>query len=732
MNRRQKGMLGLIACAVLMLVIVVIILGDSTPPAVTEASVAQAPPAPWPEPEVPDVGAMSDKVLLEEPIDPAGEIIEASAAKPQTEAADMHQPAETAVVPDKPLQVRILVLEEETEVPLQGVRVRLAKESDPDPETGELPIPSELREPLSAMTNETGRAVFTGVPPDVYQVELRYGSGPRVTDESDLEVTSKDIDWTCYYTARIPFTFRILDETGNPVANAEYEAGLTTSWGWGGRGGEGNTPGIEIQWQQVMTDSEGRFTVLAYEDMRGAALRSDRPEIFSPSFSGEGGESRLRNWMSNRWTNPFFDMRRLSAERENTIVARTDVVIATGVLVDAPEPDSVAGYSAVLRDAGGGGRERAVPLGEPIGVVDDRFTFLASLEQELEVTIQQSIPVGEGTRRSIEKTERVVMPEEPGPFEFEIRFGESAEVEGVVLMPDGSPASGVTVEAWSYNQAQEASQSPPRGRWGGLPDGTMARQVAPPTDRKGRFRLTVPQAATYRFETEGTTLPEDAKGCDPVTVGWEEIKAGKLIELRLKPSSLIWGEVVDLRGYPVPGTQVNLRGPDIPWNSPDFRVETDSEGIFELNIPPIRLAEPDPEEPPSHYLFAWHRVYGGGLGQVFIDQADKPVLIDLAPFTTIAMTVTESGAPVTEIEFQQLYSVPGFDMPITARNSGRRRNFEGRYRFPFLIQGISSVTVWRRDAEEQAQTVFVDLNSPDPLEVTVDLPAGPSLPSEPE
>lgn len=765
MNAKRNGAIGGVVALVVIAVVVFLVMRKGDEPVVIERPPAKAvavAPTATPAAQTPaavvapaaEAAPLAEAVAVQaEPAPVVAPVVVAPTATPE------------AVIPSSGVTIR--VVEEGTETPLVGVRVRLSTEDEEAEGSGwrggpggfggfgPPAPPGQAGAPLELDTDATGVARFSDVPVDAYTIVARWGMGPRHVEEKTLSIVAgKSIERTVMYPARQPFKIRLIDEAEQPVANHPVQAVLLMN-PWAGGGGPGGggfgaffdrfAANAEEAWESKTTDASGTITVLGYEGMRGAGIRSDRDELFSSEMPNREGDVANRDrgrdrgpWGQPGWTNPFFDRRELSTGEDLVIIVRRDVVVATGILVDAPKPRSAAGYAASVR-----GSSLMLPS---IPVLSDRFKFLALPSQRLDVTIRQAIAVGgEGTRPSFEKRTEVKLPDEIGPFEFEIDMGDRVEIEGIVYMPDGGPAEGITVYAQGFNEkgaAAETAESVSRrngsggrdrgmGSWAGG-DSTEARLVANATDSGGRFRLELPKALDYLFGTDTQTLPADAKGSDPVIASWEQLEGGQRIELHLKPSSLVWGEVVDRAGNPVPNTEVNLRGPDIPFNSPDFRAYTDSEGMFELNIPPIRLSAPDPEEPPSHYVFAWNRVEGGGLGQVFIDDADTPVRIQLSPFATVRLTATRGGQPVNELQMSQLYSVPGFSQPISARNNGRRRSGDGTYDFPFLIKGTSSVNVWLPGADDDVRTIFVDDDSADVQAVAIDFPPPPAPDPTPE
>ncbi len=727
MNRKLFGGVasGLVAVLVLIVVIAVLRGGD-------EVVMDEAPPErvvaarPESRAEVSAPAAVSAALQAAPAPEPSLSEQEVYEEEPLAETTPAPEPTpEPAPAPKVMPLISVRVIEEGTGLPVPNVRVALTTELE---DTGEeLPIPGRIGR-FDQDSDEKGIAVFADAPPDTYRVTARLGFGPRA--EAEEPVVSKmngKHEIEIVFPAKIQFLCRLMDEAENPVANREIQVGTALP---GGGGGNFALAGFNwgVDWETVTTDAEGYFHLLSYEETRSAGIATKGPELFSSKGGRNffGGGRRGRGDADGPWANPHMHMGRLDAEGETVFVIREEVVVATGVLVNAPDPVGESGYFARVR--GGSAFYPALP------VEDDTFTFSITPGTRATIEIGQNVEsTARRDRNSREKTVEIEFPEEAGPFEFEIEFEERAFVEGVVYLPDGEGAKDVTVTALGAREATEGDAPAPDrggGRWGnwnGRGDNGSTRIVSPPTDERGRFRMELPPAESYTFSTETETLPEDAKGSDPLTKSWTEIEAGGEVELWLKTSSYLWGEVFDARGYPVPEAQVNLRGPDIPWNSPDFQTYTDADGVFELNIPPIRLAVPDPEEPPEHYVFAFHRTYGGGLGQVFLDDPENRVQVRLADFASLQLTVTENGVPVPEIRFAQLYTVPGFSQPVSSRNSGRMREEDGVYNFRFLLKGLSSVNVWTEgERQVSVRTVLIEDDGPDRVEAAIDLAQPPA------
>jgi len=638
-------------------------------------------------------------------------------AAPEPEIVEVVEPVEQPVVEEKTqalaaTEITIRVIEEGTEMPLPRVQIShefvdpLAAEEESEDNRGRRGWGNfDWGNENSIQTNDEGIAVLSiesseEVVQSLQQnqpikLSARWGVGPRHESEEIKLIPYSENEAVIVYPARQIHRVKLTDVMENPVPNYTMDVSPQQYNFW-----EGD---IYLP-QEVTTDAEGFAEFRAYPQRR-SLLQVEVPDV--ALFKTEEGRGTEQG-------NPLSLRTRIEDNDEFEIVLLQDVVRVNAKLINAPEVKA--------------GFERSVSIEAvddeadidywTIPIEDDAFSFSVPVDTDVNVYISQREEFEGGNPRDmrrmferspdVELKQLIDIPEKAGEMDVDLEFPEREKFLVKVFLPDGEPAENVEVRAYgsaSESAAEEASAS--NNGWRGRRDQFLGRidgttsVASEPTNNSGVAELDLPPAKSYFFDVVEDTLPEEAKGREPIEMSWEEMESKGEIVILLLPSSLLWGEVIDWNGKPVADATVHLRGPDIPWNDDLFETETDEFGFFELNVPPVRLTEPDPEEPPDYYVFAYARNQGGGLGKAIIDNPEEAINIQINPFAELRVDVTYNGQPVQEIEFNQQYDVPGFDVPISSRNSGNMDEDDGRYRFRFLIEEISTVSIWTYDISDE-------------------------------
>ncbi|MDX1972859.1 MAG: hypothetical protein SFY68_10050 [Candidatus Sumerlaeia bacterium] len=687
----------------------------SEPPVKKVVEVAPATPSPVVEERLPEPQALAEASPTPEP------------------TPELALPAAPLATPDAslpPTVLTVLILEEGTRMPLESVDVEVIAVADGStnpfnaPPAPENPFPAinpdeqEPLKPTQAITGTDGRAVLTMPASAMEEFKGRelalvtdWGVGPRHQVPLKLNwYNSNTLE--VIYPGRKEFLLEVRREDETPVSGLAVAVDVR-QYAW-------NRPGGFFLTQQTQTDAEGKAIFLAYAQDRTPLVVATEELVY---FKGSGRRSSDGNPVAM-----FTNLREGEAIRLTLV---EDAVRAIGTLKNVP--DTLKNITMTATVEGGGVNYFTLP------VKDNKVTFSTPVSAEVNLFIVQAGDDGDIRRRfqgpppSVEHKMVVKMPDQSGVYEFDIAFAERREVLATVYLPDGEPAKGVRIRGLGFGEGVAAEDSTNqrnawRSRLGRIDGESSIRSQLTGSD--GKTLIDVPPAASYLFKVDPDTLPEDAKGVDTTELTWADIEAGKELVFQLKPSSLLWGRVVDRAGAGVPNAEVNLRGPDIPWNDPLFQTRTLEDGSFELNVPPIRLTEVDPQEPPDYYVFATGRNVGGGLGKASIDSPEEPVVITLNPYKAFRLKVENQGVPVTNIEFAQLYDVPGFEMPISSRSGGTREDEDGIFRFNFLIEDVSSLNIWAAESDGSTfvmvpvsaeivnnATYIVDLANPDKFEL---------------
>jgi WD40 repeat protein len=211
------------------------------------------------------------------------------------------------------------------------------------------------------------------------------------------------------------------------------------------------------------------------------------------------------------------------------------------------------------------------------------------------------------------------------PFFETVELRPSQEVRGIVQTPDGKPAAGVNVKA--YSNIPQRSQS-------GHESGSFYNTV---TDREGRFRLQMVTPGEGIF----WILPEKFAPSRHVVLD----ERGDRGVFKLEPGITIRGRIVDADGKPLKGIYVNAELDKRP--APPFPhavgeaicrgAETDAEGNFVMA--PL---------PPGIYEIEPHR----GLREPSLPRSAQPELQPL-PAVFVRQKITlENGKEPQPVEFR--------------------------------------------------------------------------------
>lgn len=144
--------------------------------------------------------------------------------------------------------------------------------------------------------------------------------------------------------------------------------------------------------------------------------------------------------------------------------------------------------------------------------------------------------------------------------------GESVQVTGVVLKPDGTPAAGATVRAAVAVWAEIRSF---------LGEDFQTPMSVVTADDNGRFTISIdtrPYGDLSKLNPrwsenwKQTNIAATADGFGPAWVVYGEIDADQPITLQLVDDLPIRGRVIDLEGRPIAGTVVKVSGPTAAEN----------------------------------------------------------------------------------------------------------------------------------------------------------------------
>ena len=137
------------------------------------------------------------------------------------------------------------------------------------------------------------------------------------------------------------------------------------------------------------------------------------------------------------------------------------------------------------------------------------------------------------------------------------------QVSGVVLKPDGTPATGATVRAASNTNDFDDLQTL-------LGEDYKTPMSVASTDNQGRFTISIHTQPfgdisnldlLWREIWKNTAIAASVDSFGPAWVVFKEIDPDKPITLRLVEDMPIKGRVIDLEGRPIAGTVVQIGGP---------------------------------------------------------------------------------------------------------------------------------------------------------------------------
>lgn len=206
------------------------------------------------------------------------------------------------------------------------------------------------------------------------------------------------------------------------------------------------------------------------------------------------------------------------------------------------------------------------------------------------------------------------------PFFESIELRPAQPITGKVETPDGAPAAGVELLAYSVTD----KLGPNEYEYGSFAKGT--------TDANGGFRLPIVTPGTGVF----WILPKDyAPESHELTDG----RRGDLGTFRLKPGVRLTGRALDINGKPIAGMLVEanrLRGPLAGLEVADAigrTTETDAEGRFTFDPLPsgeyrVAPTEYDPRDNPSK---GWKRAIPGVFWPVdaTITEGEPPAALEI-------------------------------------------------------------------------------------------------------
>ncbi|MGF1571912.1 MAG: hypothetical protein ACFCU1_02455 [Sumerlaeia bacterium] len=701
MNKKNLTLALIGGCVILLLLIVFVFRNTAEPVVATEPVTAQA--------ELVEV-QNTPPTVIEQPAPPAEQnpvVEEIAEIVEVVEEVIAPEPVAVAATTLPPTVLKVVVIEDTTGMKLMNVDLELVAiadgstnpfENEPQDFPNIDPANRPQLSPLEAVTNIEGVAVMTIADADLKPLLGKpmglvadWGVGPRHEVSVQLKMNQNN-ELEINYPGRSEINLHLKREDDSPVTNFPVTIDVR-QFDW-------SQPGGFFLPQELKTNSDGNAVFLSYPQTRTPIqFRTDEIAL----FKGIGRRSTDGN--------PMFAFGNIDPEETIEVTVVEDVVLAIGTLRNVPETLENITMTATVE--GEGVNYFTLP------VTDKQVKFSAPVDKNLKLYLLQAEDDGDIRRRfqgpppSVELKMDVQLPEQPGIFRFDMEFAERSEVIAKVYLPNGDAAEGVRVRGLGFGESVEASTGTGgRNNWqariGRISGESSIRSQ--PTNSTGVTIIDVPPASYYLFQVDSDTLPEEARGVETIELAWNELEKGAEIVFNLKPSSLLWGTVLDRNGTAVAGADVYLRGPDIPWNDPLFRTRTVEDGTFELNVPPTRLSAPDPNEPPDYYVFSSARNIGGGLGKAVIDNPEEAVAITLQPFKSFRVEVLKNGAPVTRVDYAQLYDVPGFDLPIRSRDRGQDNDDNGVYRFRFLIEEVSSLNIWESETDS-LEFVTIPINA---------------------
>lgn len=563
---------------------------------------------------------------------------------PERETKPRPTPA-PAVVEGK-TELAVVVVDEASKQPLEGARVEVMRGEE---------VVHDLK------TDKTGTVRLEEPAVGDYMVRVRWSTGAPIPSGPVTVVADQLVTHLVNYTARERFRFRLVDTKGVGMSGVKLTITFPTF--------EGSNLADEFV-ETYTTDSQGYFELLNYTDL-GRRLK----------ISAEG-DLLLRRRGEKTWLNPMTYMPPLNIERypEPVLEGTREVVTVTGRLVNPPPLDK--DHQWQVDATAGPNIQRFIP------VVDNAFTFRALPGEKYVVDLYrpgaQAPPATDRSTaaelqrllgRNKEVTKRIELPAEPGPFTFDIEFGDRLEVKGRVVDENGRGVEGIAVRARGFADPKGDPRGGVRVGFGDT-DTSSA-----PSDAEGAFVIALAPAAEYTFLPQTLDPTQALKGVNSVTKKWEVLQAGEEVIVEVRNPALAWGEVVDEMGQPVARAAVRLRGPDLPPGYARFASSSDADGLFQLDLPTIPGLDPgqSTEATGSMYIEATKQGYGRGLGPVVVDSPDRPVRIVVYKEVQVMINATNGSAPVDQLNISYVYDVPEFSAPFYSGKTVTMDGNAGQY-----------------------------------------------------
>lgn len=303
------------------------------------------------------------------------------------------------------------------------------------------------------------------------------------------------------------------------------------------------------------------------------------------------------------------------------------------------------------------------------------------------------------------------VPSTKPPRDLDVRLDPGEAITGTVLTPDGKPAVGVRVVAVSRKAAAEKED---RKRETPTINNSFGFNTHARTDEKGRFRLKVvtPGPAVFWILPEKYAASEHRLN---------DKERGDVGTFTLKPGVSLTGKVLDVKGKPLAGVNVNASYLEKPerflsllglGRQPRGRsAVTDAKGEFAMEA----------LEPGDYLVMPGATTLRAGslrtLGP-FVEAGDEQKLYPVPDFFARKVVTLKDGAKAADVEIRAVPSVvvtiQFFDRDGKPKDP---RNFLG-----FQLQGAFDKTPWHRIFEREGTGKFtarvphgsenVQLNSP--------------------
>jgi hypothetical protein len=225
----------------------------------------------------------------------------------------------------------------------------------------------------------------------------------------------------------------------------------------------------------------------------------------------------------------------------------------------------------------------------------------------------------------------------------------------------------------------------------GRPLSGIAVQVQPMgteealSDAQGRFRVTW-DMRNWSAKTENYLVALDMR--HKLAAVGPAIKDGNEVELTLRPTATLVGQVVDINDHGIPGTEITvmLWGPN--WSSRLFRnniIKTDAQGRFEISTIPAEQ---------KYHITAM----ADGYGRTDIEVEKSEVIVGRVDVGTLHLAVANVAVSGLVVDAQGRPVPNAAVITIAGPRSGQREcrtraDAEGRFRLgglcagPVLLQG---------------------------------------------